>query len=84
MVDTQLTMLLATSFIMTFLKRYYILYKRRWRRKLKSYSLWDVIRYGFKTVWLSVLVTAIAMQWATICQGFFKMKYGKMHLDIIK
>jgi len=25
MVDTQLTMLLATSFIMTFLKRYYIL-----------------------------------------------------------
>ncbi|XP_046636817.1 ammonium transporter Rh type B-like isoform X2 [Daphnia pulicaria] len=39
-------------------------------------------RYGNSSVVSTLLVVAITLQWATLCQGFFQMQRGKIHVSI--
>jgi ammonium transporter Rh len=41
-------------------------------------------RYGNSSVVSTLLVVAITLQWATLCQGFFQMQRGKIHVSITK
>ncbi|XP_063055383.1 ammonium transporter Rh type B [Engraulis encrasicolus] len=40
-------------------------------------------RYGFSSVGFNFLIAALALQWATLMQGFFHgMHHGKIHLNV--
>ena len=41
-------------------------------------------RYGYSSIVPNLLVVAITLQWATLCQGFFQMQRGKIHVSITK
>uniref|UniRef100_A0A4D5R9D1 Rh-related protein n=1 Tax=Scolopendra viridis TaxID=118503 RepID=A0A4D5R9D1_SCOVI len=39
-------------------------------------------RYGYSAVGVNMLLGAVVLQWATLCQGFFHNHGGKIHVDI--
>ncbi len=41
-------------------------------------------RYGNSSAALNLLLAAITLQWATLCQGFFHMHNGKVHISVAK
>ncbi|XP_057367148.1 ammonium transporter Rh type B-like isoform X1 [Daphnia carinata] len=39
-------------------------------------------RYGYSSAVPNLLIAAVTLQWATLCQGFFQMQRGKIHVSI--
>ena len=39
-------------------------------------------RYGYSSVGINLLITALVIQWASLIGGFLELENGKMHFDI--